>query len=142
MTAGAHSSGGREDGHRPTKRPGAYLYEPDPAVLRAGLVTTLAGRLDAQQLDPDIAFLTANERVDTPFARSWPVEDWMPFGLKKLRAYLRERRVGAVTIKKRGSPIEPGTLVRDLRLAGDNEKLVVLTHFEGKPIVIVCPRLD
>jgi hypothetical protein len=118
--------------------PAAYLYEPDPAVIRAGLVRTLGAELDAAQLDPDIAFLTADRLVDSPFARVWPVEDWMPFHLKRLREYLRKRGVGKVTVKKRGSPIEPRKFIHDLRLGGDVEKYIVLTHLRGKPIVVVC----
>ncbi|HLA96831.1 MAG TPA: class I SAM-dependent methyltransferase, partial [Anaerolineales bacterium] len=40
-----------------------WLYEPDPAVLRAGLVRALGEKLGAAQLDADIAYLTAAEGV-------------------------------------------------------------------------------
>ncbi len=121
--------------------PRAYIYEPDPAVLRAGLVRTLGARLGAAQLDPDIAYLTTDQRVDTPFARAWEVEAWFPFGLKRLRTYLRERSVGQVVVKKRGSPIQPEALIRDLRLKGDKERVIFLTHLRGNPIIVICyPR--
>jgi SAM-dependent methyltransferase len=115
-----------------------WLYEPDPAVIRAGLVRTLGAELNAAQLDPTIAFLTSETRVDTPFARSWPIEDWMPFHLKRLRAYLRERGIGKVTVKKRGSPLDAERLAHDLRGRGEAHRLLVLTQLDGKPIVIVC----
>jgi hypothetical protein len=128
------TSGG-EDGQ--TSEPLAYIYEPDAAVLRAGLVVDLAARLDAFQLDPDIAYLTAEKGQPTPFARAWAVEAWFPFGLKRLRSYLRENHVGRVTVKKRGSPLQPETLIRDLRLSGDQERVVFLTHLRGAPIVVI-----
>jgi hypothetical protein len=118
-------------------QPRAYLYEPDPAVLRAGLVTVVGAQLGATQLDSQIAYLTGDALVDTPFARLWQVEGWMPFQLKRLRAYLRERNVGRVTVKKRGSPLEPENLIRDLRLEGDMEKTLFLTQMDGKPIVVI-----
>ena len=121
--------------------PRAYIYEPDPAILRAGLVRTLGTQLAASQLDPDIAYLTSDQVFDTPFARAWAVEDWFPFGLKRLRKYLRERSVGQVVVKKRGSPLQPETLIRDLRLSGDQERVIILTHLRGRHIVVVCtPR--
>ena len=123
--------------NRPTSEPLAYFYEPDPAVLRAGLVVNLAAQLDAFQLDPDIAYLTAEHQQPTPFARAWAVEAWFPFGLKRLRAYLRERRVGRVTVKKRGSPLQPEALIHDLRLSGDQERVVFLTHLRGAPVVVI-----
>jgi len=92
----------------------------------------------AAQLDADIAYLTSERRQPTPFARVWAVEDWFPFQLKRLRAYLRARQVGRVTVKKRGSPLQPEALIRDLRLRGDGERVVFLTHLKGRPIVIVA----
>jgi SAM-dependent methyltransferase len=118
--------------------PRAYLYEPDPAVLRAGLVTVLAEQLDAVQLDPTIAYLTADTCRETPFARAWAVLDWLPFHLKKLRTYLRARDVGRVVVKKRGSPLQPEKLVQDLRLSGEQERVLVLTKMGGRPVVLVC----
>jgi hypothetical protein len=118
--------------------PDAYLYEPDPAVLRAGLVALLGEQLGAAQLDPDIAYLTAGTRQEMPFGRVWAVEDWFPFGLKRLRAYLRERQVGRVVVKKRGSPLQPEALIRDLKLKGPEERVVFLTHLRGKPIVLIA----
>lgn len=115
-----------------------YLYEPDPAVLRAGLVRLLSRQLNAAQLDEDIAYLTADVYQPTPFARAWEIETWLPFNLKHLRDYLRQRKVGRVTVKKRGSPLEPEALIRDLRLKGDQERVIILTHFMGKPIVILA----
>ncbi len=134
----ADAPSGQDRERLPLRAPDAYLYEPDPAVLRAGLVAQLGHQLEGAQLDPDIAYLTADHQVTTPFARSWPVEDWFPFGLKRLRAYLRQRNVGRVTVKKRGSPLVPEELIRKLRLEGAEERVVFLTHLQGKPIVIVA----
>jgi hypothetical protein len=122
----------------PLREPQAVLYEPDPAVLRAGLVEALGQQLGAAQLDPDIAYLTAAGLTATPFARAWIVEDWFPFQLKRLRAYLRARGVGRVTVKKRGSPLEPEALIKKLRLRGEESRVVVLTHLRGRPIVVIC----
>jgi len=118
--------------------PLSYMYEPDAAVLRAGLVRNLGSQLNAAQLDPEIAYLTAEKKMPTPFARVWAVEDWFPFNLKRLRAYLRQRGIGQVTVKKRGSPITPEQLIHDLRLKGDLERVVFLTQLRGRPVVIIA----
>ncbi|HES57959.1 MAG TPA: class I SAM-dependent methyltransferase [Firmicutes bacterium] len=120
----------------PLSEPRAYLYEPDAAVLRAGLVQTVGADLDAAQLDPEIAYLTADRLTQTPFARVWPVLDWMPFQLKRLRAALRERNIGQVTVKKRGSPIVPEELIQQLKLEGEGSLTLFLTQMQGAPVVI------
>ena len=122
----------------PLSEPRAYLYEPDPAVLRAGLVQPLGQQFDAAQLDPDIAYLTSDTAQPTPFARCWAVEDWLPFGMKRLRAVLRERDIGQVIVKKRGSPLQPESLIQQLRLKGSQQRVLFLTHLRGQPIVIIC----
>lgn len=136
---GPHSMTGSGERLPPLlSEPGAWLYEPDPAILRAGLVRTLGQQLGAAQLDPDIAYLTAAEWQPTPFARAWQVEDWFPFGLKRLREYLRVRGVGRLTVKKRGSPLQPEALIRELRLQGEAERTLFLTHLRGRPVAIVA----
>jgi hypothetical protein len=127
----------------PLDEPRAYLYEPDPSILRSGLVQALGAQLDAAQLDPDIAYLTSNQLTPTPFARIWAVEDWFPFSVKRLRSALRERNVGRVTVKKRGSPLQPEELIRLLHLKSENdpsqaERVIFLTHLRGRPIVVIC----
>jgi hypothetical protein len=138
LLPGKHSLTFDEEPDIPIDEPRAYIYEPDPAVLRAGMVRSLGQLLGAAQLDPEIAYLTASTIKPTPFARAWAVLDWFPFGLKRLRAYLREHTVGQVVVKKRGSPLQPEALIRDLRLKGEQERVVFLTQLRGKPIVIIC----
>jgi hypothetical protein len=144
---GAHSMipDGQDQEALPLSEPLAVLYEPDPAILRAGLVQDLGRQLQAAQLDADIAYLTADFLVQTPLARDWQVEDWLPFGVKRLRSFLKERDVGRLTVKKRGSPLQPEELIRQLRLdkEGPAERVLFLTHLRGQPIVVVClPRHD
>ncbi len=119
--------------------PKDWLIEPDPAILRAGLVQQLARDLNAAMLDKSIAYLTAENPVRTPWARSWRILDWMPFQLKRLRRYLADRGVGSVTVKKRGFALTPQELIARLRLKGGSEsRLLVMTRHFAKPIAIIC----
>lgn len=137
---------GSDQAHKqilPLSEPLAYLVEPDPSILRAGLVQALGLELGAAQLDRDIAYLTSQSQVETPFARTWKIEAWLPFNVKNLRAELRQRGVGKITVKKRGSPIQPDELSRLLRLNKKGqesyaERVLVLTHLRGSPIAIIC----
>ena len=138
LLPGKHSLSFEKEPDLPVAEPGAYLYEPDPAVLRAGMVRSLGQILGAAQLDPEIAYLTADTKKSTPFARVWTVVDWLPFGLKRLRSYLREHAVGHVVVKKRGSPLQPEELIHQLRLKGDEQRVLFLTQLRGRHIVIVC----
>lgn len=118
--------------------PQSYLYEPDPAVIRAHLVADLAQQLAAAQFDSSIAYLTADEMKPTPFARAWRVLEWLPFNLKRLRARLLELDAGAVTVKKRGSPLDTDVLARQLSGRGTRPLVVVLTKLRGQAVALVC----
>ncbi|MHB1290406.1 class I SAM-dependent methyltransferase, partial [Georgenia sp.] len=118
------------------RRLGEYLYEPDGAVIRAGLVARLAELLGAGLVSPDIAYLTADRFEPTPFATAYRVLDHLPFGLKRLRAYLRERDVGILTVKKRGTAVEPEQLRRQLALRGSASATVVLTRLDDQHSVL------
>jgi hypothetical protein len=117
--------------------PRRILYEPDPSILRAGLVRQLAARLGAARIDPEIAYLTADEFDPNPWAEAYRIEEAMPFGLKRLREWLRARAVGRVVIKKRGSPLEPEDLERQLRLKGEGSRILFLTQVAGKHSVLI-----
>jgi hypothetical protein len=117
---------------------GAYLFDPDPAVVRSHLVAEFAATVGGRLADPDIAYVYADSFSDTPFARCLAVTDVLPFSLKRLRALLRDRGVGRVEIRKRGSALEPQGLRRDLRLSGPNAASLVLTRVAGAPTVLLC----
>jgi hypothetical protein len=120
---------------------GAFLYDPDPAVVRAHLVAEFADTVGGRLADPSIAYVYTDEPVDTPYARRLTVTDVLPFSLKRLRALLRERGVGRLEIRKRGSALEPEKLRRDLKLSGSAGASLVLTRVAGAPAVILCRAL-
>jgi hypothetical protein len=116
---------------------GRFLYDPDPAVVRSHLVGAFAATIDGRLADPDIAYVYADDAVDTPFARRLEITDVLPFSLKRLRTLLRDRGVGRLEIRKRGSALEPEQLRKDLRLSGPNAASIVLTRVAGTPQVLV-----
>jgi hypothetical protein len=117
---------------------GGYVYDPDGAVVRSHLVAEFASLVDGRLGDPSIAYVYADVLVATPFGRCFEVHDVMPFSLKRLRSSLRDRGIGRLTIKKRGSPLEPSQLRRDLKLHGTAELTIILTRVAGAPTVLLC----
>jgi SAM-dependent methyltransferase len=117
---------------------GEYVYDPDGAVVRSHLVAEFAAQVSGVLADPEIAYVYTSSPVATPFGRRYRVTDVIPFSLKGLRSLLRSRGVGRLTIKKRGSALEPEQLRRQLRLDGPHEATVVLTRVAGRPTVLLC----
>lgn len=117
---------------------GRYVYDPDPAVVRSHLVAEFAASVGGRLADREIAYVYADEPADTAFGRRLEITDVLQFSLKRLRALLRERGVGRLEIRKRGSALEPDQLRRDLRLSGPEAASMVLTRVAGAPTALLC----
>ncbi|QIK65440.1 SAM-dependent methyltransferase [Nocardioides sp. HDW12B] len=131
----------------------AYLLEPDGAVVRAGLVTAVAALVGGHLLDEHIAYVAADGTggtggtggTDWPralrLARAYRVQEELPYQEKRLKAALRERGIGRLTIKKRGVQAVPEELRRRLALRGDAEGTVVLTRVAGRGTALLVDPL-
>ena len=118
-----------------------FLYEPDGAVIRAGLVTAVAAGVEGGLLDEHIAYVTSDAPFRTPFARSYRVVEELPYREKALKAALRERGIGRLTIKKRGVQVAPDELRRRLAPAGDADGTIVLTRVAGRGTCLLVDPL-
>ncbi|MFF8025827.1 methyltransferase domain-containing protein [Streptomyces sp. NPDC007896] len=118
---------------------GRYLYEPDGAVIRAHLVAEVAEEVDGGLVDETIAYITADELRPTPYASAYEITDRLPFNVKKLKALLRERGVGVLTVKKRGSAVEPEELRKKAlpKSHGPHSATVFLTRVAGAPTMLL-----
>jgi hypothetical protein len=120
---------------------GEYLYEPDGAVIRARLIGDLARSIDARMISRDIAWLTTEARVDTPFAQGFRVLETFPLDERTLKRELRARGIGRLEIKKRGVDVDPATFRKRLSLQGTGSATLVLTRVAGRHTALLCERL-
>ena len=118
-----------------------FLYEPDGAVIRAGLDTAVAAAAHGGLVDPHIAYVTSDVPIETPFARGYEVLEELPYREKPLRSALRERGVGTLTIKKRGVDVVPEQLRKRLALTGDSPATIVLTRAAGRGTALLVRPL-
>lgn len=116
---------------RPVVALDRYVYEPDDAVIRAGLVTAVAALVGGGLLDARIAYVTAPAPLGTPFARAYELVEELPFRERQLKAALRARGLGRLTIKKRGVDVDPAALRRRLAVPGSTEGTLILTRVAG-----------
>jgi hypothetical protein len=119
-----------------------FVYEPDAAILAAGLAGALALQHHCQALDARVAYLTADQALHDPALAGFEVLETLPFDRKRLKALLRERRIGRVEIKKRGIDANIEQLRRELQTAGDHAATVLLTPLNGQSVAILAKRLE
>ncbi len=118
---------------------GAWLYEPDKALIRAGLVSALAVATGGAELDAGVGYVGSAQSVEVPFARRYAVIEAMPFNVKALRGWLRDHGIDRLTIKKRGVSVDADLLRRQLRLParGTTEAVVVLTRVRSNQVALI-----
>jgi THUMP domain-like/RNA cap guanine-N2 methyltransferase len=129
-------------GDVPVAAPGAFLFDPSPAVTRAGLVEELARRLGAWKIDPAIAFLSDDREHRTPFARTLRVLESAPWHERRFARRLAELGIGAADIRRRGLAGDVPRIHRRLGLSGPGRATVVLTRASGRPWGLICADLE
>lgn len=125
----------------PVRPLGAFLHEPDGAVIRARLIGDVARTLDAGMLAPHIAYLTSDTEAKSPFVQSFRVREVLPFDPKRLARALGERNIGTLEIKKRGVDIDPAILRKKLQLRGTASATLILARTEHDRLAILADRL-
>jgi SAM-dependent methyltransferase len=121
--------------------PGRFVYEPDDAVTRAHLVTTVSAAVGGWLLDPHVAYVSSDELHPGPGARAYEVLEVLPFREKSLRAELRARDVGPLTIKKRGVVVTPEQLRVRLKLTGTKPATIIVTRTPSGALAILVRPL-
>lgn len=120
---------------------GDWLYEPDRAVIRAGLTGALVSAVDGVELASGVGYVTSGVSRDLPWARRFRVVEAMPLSTKRLARWLRDAGHDRVTIKKRGVTLDADVLRRQLKMTGrgkgGSEATLVLTRVGGSQVAVV-----
>ena len=116
---------------------GKYLYEPDASIIRSHLVGDLAISLGLNIFSNEIAYLSSNEEIHSPWLKGYEVLENLVFDRKKLKAYLREKHIGVLEIKKRGADITPEQLRRELDPKGTESATLIVTRVDGAHRVLI-----
>lgn len=91
---------------------GSYLFDPDPAIIRAGILPDLCAHLVAAPVSTGIAYLTGNAlptEQDAPALRCYRIVENLPLKPKTLTAYLRSQQATRLDVLKRGVALDIGT---------------------------------
>ncbi len=134
-----------EGGLAPTGPVGAYLLEPDDAVIRAGLVGAVVAGVGGRLLARRLAYVTCDEvpgETGRAGSRAYRVLDVGRVGVPGLRSSLARLGAGDVVVKQRGMQTDPAALRTSLRLTGDGPTLtVLLARVDDGAVAVVAQPL-
>jgi SAM-dependent methyltransferase len=123
-------------------QPGMWLHEPDPAMIRAHALGSLAEELAAGLLDSTLAYLVGPPDRRSPLAQSFEVIAQTTLRREAIQTALDEQGWGQLEIKKRGVDIEPEAYRKKLKIRGKNGPgVLVLTRVDGRHSALLCRRI-
>jgi len=127
--------------HAELREIGDFIFEPDNAVVRSHLIGVLAEELGLGLIAPEIAYLTGDQDLSSPWLRGFRVLENVAFDRKKLKARLHELGIGILEIKKRGSDVVPEILRKELALKGERAATLIVTRVGDSHRALICEAL-
>lgn len=121
---------------------GRYLYDPDPAVVRSGLIDLLCEQQGFARLDDEEEYLTADSSIDSPFVRRFEVLAELANNDRAVRRFFRDAEYGSVEIKCRRLKIDVEGTRRRLSLKGKTPIVLIFARIAGKARAVICRRDD
>jgi len=119
-----------------------YLFEPSPAILKAGLAERYASSIQLRQVGKNPAFYFAENPVVNASGRLWKVVDVLPLQWKKIRKYLDNEGVSRANIVRKYFSESTATILKKLKLKeGGEEYLIFTERHDGSKVCIRAQRL-
>lgn len=119
---------------------GKFIHEPDGAVIRAGLMESIAPDKGRWLLADSVAYLSSDEPLASSLASSFEVLEVLDWDIPAMRRWLRTHRIGTVEIKVRAIEVDPAALRRELRPKGPGQVTLILTRTMDGARMIACRR--
>ena len=88
---------------------GSYFFDPDPAIIRAGIIPDLCEELGAAPVSTGIAYLTGDSlpsEQDSLGFHCYQIVENLPLKAKQVSSYLRSQQVTRLDVLKRGVALD------------------------------------
>ncbi len=118
-----------------------YLYEPDPAIIKARLSAVLARDSGLQFVNKSVDYLTADRKIEAFPGRSFRVVECVPYKPKSFRAFLERHAIAGASIQRRDFPLSAEELRKKYRLLENERAFLFFTRDAmGHPLCIYVLR--
>jgi hypothetical protein len=131
---------GPRDWHAPAGPVRDWVFDPDPALVRSGLIDGFAAVHGLTRFAVGVDYLTGPDRVPSPFLAAFEVLAVLPLDLKRLRREVAARGLGPLEIKTRGLDLRPEQVRSQLRPSGDTPGVLILAGGYGPARAVLARR--
>lgn len=121
----------------PISAPQTYLYEPDAAIMKAGLFNELAAEFDLAKLHPATHLFTSGKKHTGFPGRSFTIKGILPPDKKELQ----RKKIEKANVTVRNFPATVDELRKKLNLKeGGDDYLFACTLLDARKALICCAR--
>ncbi|MBR5081903.1 MAG: SAM-dependent methyltransferase [Bacteroidales bacterium] len=113
----------------------SYLYEPNPAVMKAGCFKLLTERFDVYKMHKNSNLYTSEQLISDFPGRIFKVEGWAPYNKKVKQTLLSD--VEKASLAVRNFPLSVAELRKSLKIADGDETYLFATTLKGEEKVII-----
>ena len=118
-----------------------YLYEPDPAIIKARLSAVLARDFSLEFVNKSVDYLTADRKIDAFPGRTFRVVECISYKPKSFRAFLERHAITGASIQRRDFPLSTEELRKKYRLLESERAFLFFTRGSaGHPLCIYALR--
>ena len=119
----------------------AFLCEPDPAVVRSGLIDAMSSHHDFTRIDYEEEYLTTSQKPQSSLVTSFAVEAVLPASLKHIRKYFLARPRHHYEIKCRRLQIDIESIRRRLPIGEHEPSTIIFCRIAGRSKAVVAQRI-
>ena len=112
-----------------------YLYEPNPAVMKAGCFKLLTQRFNVFKLHKNSNLYTSEDLISDFPGRIFEVEGWAPYNKKVKQALLQD--VDKASIAVRNFPLSVAELRKTLKISDGDEWFLFATTLKGEQKILI-----
>ena len=121
--------------------PGRYLYEPDPAIIKARLTAFAAAQYGLQFINSRIDYLTSDREIGDFHGRSFRIITTIFFKPGRFTTFLKEQGIESASILRRDFPLSPDEIRRRYRLGENKETFLIFSKdISGRLLCLLCDR--
>ncbi len=120
----------------------SWIYDPDPSLIRAGLLDGFARAHGLSRIADGVDYLTGPDRVETPFLAAFAVRDVSSMDPKHLRRMIERHRVGTLEIKVRGADVSPEALRARLKPRGEESATLLIVGGASPTRAVLAQRVN
>jgi hypothetical protein len=118
-----------------------YIFDPDPAIVRSGLLDVMAEQYGLQRLDAEEEYLTGAECTTSGFVTAFRIEAVLSGNLKDLKQHLRSDPSTHYEVKCRRIPTNADAIRRQLPTGPAAPRVIFFARISGRATIVVTHRV-